>query len=232
MWMPIADKRLQQWYLRTGCGKSLKIIQFLFLGAEIMDDGLDTRVTQAPLDVVVDDSGGVFEWSSFTVRVSGTSPPWLTPPLFVTFCTRAGPLLDRFSPGYTGLFIWAIIRPILSGLHGRTWVWIEVIKYGGNAHSRTGATAVRTLHLPCFENTSLFPFIDLWPGCRKRLWLVTTEWLMDGRWWWGISEWFPERPLYSGAQGLKRGIYAVQQKCTHVKALSIRPLMLHAPPWA
>ena len=167
-WIPIADKRLQQWYLRPGCRKCLRIIQFLFLGAEIMDDGLDTRMTQAPLDVVADDTGGVFERSSFTVRVSGASPPWLTPSFFVIFCTKA--LLDRFSPGYTGLFIWAIIRPILSGLHGRTWVWIEVIKYCGNAHTRTGATAVRTLHLPCFENKSLFPFFDLWPGCRKRLW--------------------------------------------------------------
>lgn len=40
-----------------------------------MDDGLDTRMTQAPLDVVADDTGGVFERSSFTVRVSGASPP-------------------------------------------------------------------------------------------------------------------------------------------------------------
>ena len=154
-WMPIADKRLQQWYLRPGCRKCLKIIQFLYLTAEIMDDGLDTRMTQAllmwwPMTLAASLS------PSSTVRVSGTSPPWLTTPFFVTFCTRTGALLDRFSPGYTGLFIWVIIRPILSGLHGRTWVWIEVIKYGGNAHTRTPVTAQATLPCYCFNTVQSF----------------------------------------------------------------------------
>ena len=67
--------------------------------------------------------------------------------------------------------------------------------------------------------------------------LVTTEWLMDGRWWWGISEWFPERPLYSGAQGLKRGMqlhYAAGEMHPRESFIDPRPLMLRAPPttWA
>ena len=65
-----------------------------------MDDGLDTRMTQAPLDVVADDTGGAFEllhcpgkWGKSTLTNTL---------IFCHFLHQGG----------------GIIRPILTRLHG------------------------------------------------------------------------------------------------------------------
>ena len=82
--------------LEQKCFKSCSF--FLNLSTEIMDDGLASRVTQAPLDVVADDTGGAFElllhcpgkWGKSTLTNTNT------------FCH----------------FLRSIIRPILARLHG------------------------------------------------------------------------------------------------------------------
>ena len=81
-----------------------------------------------------------------------------------------------------------------------------------------------------FADRSFWSLTWIWieKGFEQVLVSDNCEWLMDSRWWRGISEWFPERPLYSGAHGLKR----VMQEEMHPRESfpSTRPLMLHAPP--
>ena len=100
-WMPIADKRLQQWYLRPGCRKCLKIINFF--ESHSGDNGwwIGHQDDSSPLDVVADDTGGVFEpllhcpgkWDKSTLTNN---------PIFCHFLHPGG----------------GIIRPILTRLHG------------------------------------------------------------------------------------------------------------------
>ena len=81
-----------------------------------------------------------------------------------------------------------------------------------------------------FADRSFWSLTWIWieKGFEQVLVSDNCEWLMDSRWWRGISEWFPERPLYSGAHRLKR----VMQEEMHPRESfpSTRPLMLHAPP--
>ena len=81
-----------------------------------------------------------------------------------------------------------------------------------------------------FADQSFWSLTWIWieKGFEQVLVSDNCEWLMDSRWWRGISEWFPERPLYSGAHRLKR----VMQEEMHPRESfpSTRPLMLHAPP--
>ena len=67
-----------------------------------MDDGLDTRMTQAPLDVVADDTGGVFEGSLLLCPGKWSKSTLTNTPTFCPFLQEG----------------WRIIRPILTRLHG------------------------------------------------------------------------------------------------------------------
>lgn len=68
----------------------------------MIDDGLDTRMTQAPLDVVADDTGGVFERSLVHCLGKWDKSTLTNTPICCQFLQQGG----------------GIIRPILTRLHG------------------------------------------------------------------------------------------------------------------